>query len=82
LQVVLPQDMFHLRNGAKQRLAAGAHRVVVNDPRKLGIMPSSGLQAIATPSTSARRGKTDIAGARCGLDGSCEVGLLDREVSF
>ena len=33
LQGVLPQDMFHLRNGAKQRLAAGAHRAVVNGPR-------------------------------------------------
>jgi hypothetical protein len=30
--VVLPQDMFHLHNGAKQRLAAGAHRAVVNGP--------------------------------------------------
>jgi hypothetical protein len=32
LQIVLPQDMFHLRNGAKQRLAAGAHRAVVSGP--------------------------------------------------
>jgi hypothetical protein len=32
LQIVLPQVMFHLRNGAKQRLAAGAHRAVVNGP--------------------------------------------------
>jgi hypothetical protein len=32
LQVVLPQDMFHLRNGEKQRLAAGAHRAVVKGP--------------------------------------------------
>jgi hypothetical protein len=32
LQGVLPQGMFHLRNGVKQRLAAGAHRAAVNDP--------------------------------------------------
>ena len=32
LQVVLPQDMSHLRIGVKQRLAAGAHRAVVNGP--------------------------------------------------
>jgi len=30
--MVLPLDMFHLRNGVKQRLAAGAHRAVVNGP--------------------------------------------------
>jgi hypothetical protein len=46
LQVVLPQDMFHLRNGAKQRLAAGAHRAVVNGPSDFCIIPTSGAQAI------------------------------------
>jgi len=45
LQVVLPQDMFHLRNGAKQRLAAGAHRAVVNGPNSFCIIPSPGTQA-------------------------------------
>jgi hypothetical protein len=38
LPTVLPQDMFHLRNGAKQRLAAGAHRAVVKGPRDFCIM--------------------------------------------
>src|SRR5712671_3850487 len=44
LQVVLPQDMFHLRNGAKQRLAAGAHRAVVNGPSAFSITPTFGAQ--------------------------------------
>jgi hypothetical protein len=30
-KVVPPQDMFHLHNGAKQRLAAEAHRAVVTN---------------------------------------------------
>jgi hypothetical protein len=38
-KVVLPQDMFHLHNGAKQRLAAGAHRAVVNGPSAFCIIP-------------------------------------------
>jgi hypothetical protein len=38
-KVGLPQDMFHLRNGAKQRLAAGAHRAVVNGPSAFCIIP-------------------------------------------
>jgi hypothetical protein len=38
-KVVLPQDMFHLRNGAKQHLAAGAHRAVVNGPSAFCIIP-------------------------------------------
>jgi rhodanese-related sulfurtransferase len=46
LQVVLPQGMFHLRNGAKQRLAAGAHRAVVNSPSDICIIPTFGAQAI------------------------------------
>ena len=48
LQVVLPQDMFLLRNGAKQRLAAGAHRAVVNGPNNLCIIPSLGTQATSS----------------------------------
>ena len=48
LQVVLPQDMFHLRNGAKQRLAAGAHRAVVNGPSAFCITPTFGAQAIVS----------------------------------
>jgi hypothetical protein len=52
-KVMLPQDMFHLRNGAKQPLAAGAHRAVVDGPSAFCIMPmgfgkgspSSNLQA-------------------------------------
>ena len=46
LQVVLPQGMFHLRNGAKQRLAAGAHRAVVNSPSDICIIPAFCAQAI------------------------------------
>jgi hypothetical protein len=38
-KVVLPQDMFHIRNGAKQRLAAGAHQAVVNGPSTFCITP-------------------------------------------
>src|ERR1700748_1908502 len=45
LQVVLPQGMFHLRKGAKQRLAAGAHRAVVNGPSDFCIIPTLGAQA-------------------------------------
>src|ERR1700704_4226042 len=48
LQVVLPQDMFHLRNGAKQRLAAGAHRAVVNGPSDFCTISTFGAQATAT----------------------------------
>jgi hypothetical protein len=48
LQIVLPQDMFHLRNGAKQRLAAGAHRAVVNGPSAFCITPTFGAQAIVS----------------------------------
>jgi hypothetical protein len=48
LQILLPQDMFHLRNGAKQRLAAGAHRAVVNGPSAFCITPAFGAQAIAS----------------------------------
>jgi hypothetical protein len=46
--IVLPQDMFHLRNGAKQRLAAGAHRAVVNGPNNFCIMPAFGAQAMSS----------------------------------
>jgi hypothetical protein len=63
LQVVLPQDMFHLRNGAKQRLAAGAHRAVVNGPSAFCITPIFGAQAIVSGQAE-RRGKADIAVAR------------------
>jgi hypothetical protein len=45
LPIVLPQDMFHLRNGAKQRLAAGAHRAVVKGPSDFCITPAFGTQA-------------------------------------
>jgi hypothetical protein len=45
LQIVLPHDMFHLRKGAKQRLAAGAHRAVVTGPSALCITPTFGAQA-------------------------------------
>jgi len=45
LPIMLPQDMFHLRNGAKQRLAAGAHRAVVNGPSDFCITPTFGAQA-------------------------------------
>src|SRR6476620_1353103 len=48
LQIVIPQDMFHLRNGAKQRLAAGAHRAVVNRPSDFCIMPPLGAPAIVS----------------------------------
>ena len=48
LLIVLPQDMFHLRNGAKQRLAAGAHRAVVNGPSAFCITPTFGAQAIVS----------------------------------
>jgi hypothetical protein len=48
LQVVLPQDMFHLRNGEKQRLAAEAHRAVVNGPSDFFITPTFGAQAIVS----------------------------------
>jgi hypothetical protein len=37
---------FHLRNGAKQRLAAGAHRAIVKGPSDFCIMPTSTTQAM------------------------------------
>ena len=66
LQVVLPQDMFHLRNGAKQRLAAGAHRAVVNGPSSFCITPTFGAQAIVSGQAErvSSSGKADIAVAR------------------
>jgi hypothetical protein len=51
LPIMLPQDMFHLRNGAKQRLAAGAHRAVVNGPSDFCITPTFGAQARASSET-------------------------------
>jgi len=48
LQVVLPQDMFLLHNGVKQRFAAGAHRAVVNSPSDFRTIPTSGAQAIVS----------------------------------
>ena len=48
LPIVLPQDMFHLRNGAKQRLAAEAHRAVVNGPSNFCITITLGAQAVAS----------------------------------
>jgi hypothetical protein len=47
LHVGLPHDMFHLLSGAKQRLAAGAHRVVVNGPSDFRITPLFGAQAVS-----------------------------------
>jgi len=49
LEMVLPQGMFHLRIGAKQHLAAGAHRAVVNVPSDLCIIPAAGTQAREGP---------------------------------
>jgi hypothetical protein len=46
MELVLPQGMFHLRNGAKQRLAAGADRAVVKSPRDISIISTLGAQAI------------------------------------
>jgi hypothetical protein len=46
MELVLPQGMFHLRNGAKQRLAAGADRAVVKSPRDIPIISTLGAQAI------------------------------------
>ena len=48
LDVVLPQDMFHLRIGAKQLLAAEAHRAVVNGPSDFCIIRTCGAQAIVS----------------------------------
>lgn len=48
LEAVLPQDMFHLHIGAKQHLAAGAHRAVVNVPSDSCITRSVGAQAIVS----------------------------------
>jgi hypothetical protein len=53
LQIVLPHDMFHLRNGAKQRLAAGAHRAVVTGPSAFCITPTFGAQATVRTGVSA-----------------------------
>jgi len=66
LQVVLPQDMFHLRDGAKQRLAAGAHRAVVNGPSVFCITPTFGAQAIVSGQAErvSSSGKADSAVAR------------------
>src|SRR5258707_9869275 len=50
--MVLPQGMFHLLNGAKQRLAAGAHRAVVNGPSDYCIMAASRAQAIASKAST------------------------------
>ena len=66
LQVVLPQDMFHLRDGAKQRLAAGAHRAVVNGPNAFCITPTFGAQAIVSGQAErvSSSGKADSAVGR------------------
>src|SRR5258705_13558722 len=40
LHAVLPQDMSHLHKGARQRLAARAHRAVVTDPSSNCITPN------------------------------------------
>jgi len=52
LDAVLPQVMFHLRIGAKQRLAAGAHRAVVKGPSDFCIMSAAEAQALALGWTS------------------------------
>jgi hypothetical protein len=54
LPIGLPQDMFHLRNGAKQRLAAGAHRAVVKGPSGFCIMAAFGTQAIGSDQARAK----------------------------
>jgi hypothetical protein len=63
LPIVLPQDMFHLRNGAKQHLAAGAHRAVVNGPSDFSITSTFEAQARVSGETErvSYWGKTDIA---------------------
>src|SRR3954469_14770375 len=45
VELVLPQGMFHLRDGAKQRLAARADRAVVKGPSDICITPAFGAQA-------------------------------------
>jgi hypothetical protein len=62
VEMVLPQDMVSPPNGAKQRLAAGAHRAVVKGPSDFCIMPTSNAQALAWDSAVtakySRRSKT------------------------
>src|SRR5882757_331554 len=50
--MVLPQGMFHLHSGAKQRLAAGAHRAVVNGPSDFRITNTSHAQAIVSEAST------------------------------
>jgi hypothetical protein len=64
LQIVLPHDMFHLRNGAKQRLAAGAHRAVVTGPSAFCITPTFGAQE--TVSGQAKRVSSSGQSRHCG----------------
>ena len=64
LQIVLPHDMFHLRNGVKQRLAAGAHRAVVTGPSAFCITPTFGAQA--TVSGQAERVSSSGQSRHCG----------------
>jgi hypothetical protein len=64
LQIVLPHAMFHLRNGAKQRLAAGAHRAVVTGPSAFCITPTFGAQA--TVSGQAERVSSSGQSRHCG----------------
>ena len=52
--LVCHKTWFLLHNGAKQRLAAGAHRAVVNDPNVFVITPNSNDQGIG------RRGHGDV----------------------
>jgi hypothetical protein len=53
--VELPQGMFHLRIGVKQRLAAGAHRAVVKGPNNHRIIPALAAPAIQASFNSSSR---------------------------
>jgi hypothetical protein len=71
LEMVLPQGMFHLRIGAKQHLAAGAHRAVVNVPSGLCIIPAAGTQAVARKhQLMSRDGDSRASSGGAGLGGS------------
>ena len=64
LQIGLPHDMFHLRNGVKQRLAAEAHRAVVIGPSDFCIRSTFGAQA--TVSAQAERVSSSGQSRHCG----------------
>ena len=74
LPIMLPQDMFHLRNGAKQRLAAGAHRAVVNGPSDFCITPTFEAQARASGETE----RCQLIGAKQTLRLHATTSEIDR----